>query len=97
MLLATGRRWGTEITRDREQSRGKKKMGLSQNKKRARANRELWYSKVRGINGTAGRVKNVRFCRESWKQGQGGGRGAVRGQCKHNRERKKKSTCCDMN
>lgn len=52
MSLVMGRGWATEITgRDREQSRDKKfwgkKMGLSQNKKCARANRELQYQKVK--------------------------------------------------
>lgn len=90
MSLVTGGGWGREITgRDREQSRDKN--GVSQNEKCARVNRELWYRKVRGLNGTTGRVKNVRFCRESWKQRE------VRGQCKPNSEKKKKSTCCDMN
>ena len=88
MSLVMGRGWRTEIMgRDREEGRDKKfrgkKVGLGWNKKHARANRELWYRKVRGINGTSGRVKNVGFCWESWKQRE------ARGQCRHNCEKKK--------
>lgn len=60
-------------------------MGPTQNKKHARANSELWCRK-------SNRAKwDYWESEKCWK------RTEVRGQCKCNSEKSKKSICCDMN
>lgn len=86
--LVTGGGWGTEMTgSDRDESRDKKfwvqQMELSQKKKCARANKELWYRKVEGIN-NCWENKECQVLQGVLE------RGEVRGQSKHNSEKKEK-------